>query len=233
MSNKTIAILQSCYIPWKGYFDIINSVDEFILYDEVQYTRRDWRNRNLIKTPSGTQWLTIPVQVKGKYYQRINETAISDSLWADRHWKAILSNYSKAPYFKVYKEFFDKLYQLAKEENILSKINYLFLRAVSDILGIKTKIFWSTDFNLKADDKTGKLIELCQKTEANRYLTGPLAKNYINESLFHEAGIEFGYVDYSNYPEYSQLFGKFEHCVTILDLIFNVGDQASNYMKSF
>ncbi|MBJ7432720.1 MAG: WbqC family protein, partial [Gemmataceae bacterium] len=99
---KTVAILQSNYIPWKGYFDLIRSVDEFILYDEVQYTRRDWRNRNKIKTADGTQWLTVPVEVKGKYFQKINETLISESGWEKNHWTRICSAYSKAPYFKEY-----------------------------------------------------------------------------------------------------------------------------------
>jgi hypothetical protein len=103
---KTIAIVQSNYIPWKGYFDLIARVDEFILYDDMQYTRRDWRNRNLIKTAQGLQWLTIPVDVKGKYFQRINETQISDANWAEVHWKSIVHTYARAPFFAQYKDTF-------------------------------------------------------------------------------------------------------------------------------
>ena len=105
---KKIAISQSNYIPWKGYFDLINRVDEFILYDDAQFTRRDWRNRNKIKTPNGTQWLTIPVDVKGRYLQKINETKVSDKKWAIKHWKQIKQNYFKAKYFTKYKDFFDE-----------------------------------------------------------------------------------------------------------------------------
>src|ERR1700759_1995113 len=94
-----IAISQSNYIPWKGYFDLINSVDEFVLYDDVQYTRRDWRNRNLIKTPQGLQWLTIPVSVKGKFTQKINETVVTDLSWPTRHWRTLIGNYSHAAHF--------------------------------------------------------------------------------------------------------------------------------------
>src|SRR5438046_4323553 len=99
MARKA-AIVQSNYIPWKGYFDLIRRVDEFILYDDVQYTRRDWRNRNLIKTPQGLRWLTIPVEVKGKYYQSIRDTKIADPVWAASHWQTIVHNYGRAPHVR-------------------------------------------------------------------------------------------------------------------------------------
>src|SRR6476661_5616886 len=104
MGAKSIAIVQSNYIPWKGYFDMIRSVDEFILYDDVQYTRRDWRNRNRIKSSHGAQWLTIPVEVKGKYLQKIKETRVSDRLWARNHWRTLCCCYGKAPCFREFKE---------------------------------------------------------------------------------------------------------------------------------
>lgn len=232
-NKKTIAILQSCYIPWKGYFDLINSVDEFILYDEVQYTRRDWRNRNLIKTSSGKHWITIPVEVKGKYHQRIDEVVIFDSSWANKHWKAISLNYLKAPFFRRYQNFFEKLYLQAQQERFLSKINYIFIKAINEILGISTKLTWSTDYQLQSVGKTEKLIELCQKAGAGCYLSGPSAQDYVDQDLFCGAGVELCYMDYSAYPGYQQLFGVFEHHVTILDLIFNVGDRAREYMQVF
>jgi len=97
--GKRIAAIQSSYIPWKGYFDAINVVDEFILLDEVQFTKRDWRNRNKIKTSQGIQWLTIPVAVKGRYLQRIDETRIADSGWAQRHWSTLTHTYRRAAAF--------------------------------------------------------------------------------------------------------------------------------------
>lgn len=108
--NKRIAILQSNYIPWKGYFDMIAAVDEFILYDDMQYTRRDWRNRNQIKTPQGVQWLTVPVRVKGKYDQTIRETEIDGIDWAGTHWKIIAQNYRRAPRFEEVAAVFEPLY---------------------------------------------------------------------------------------------------------------------------
>lgn len=231
--SKKIAIVQSCYIPWKGYFDLINSVDEFILYDDMQYTKRDWRNRNLIKTKEGLQWLSIPVEVKGKYLQRINETRVSDKTWSRVHWKSILANYSKAKYFHEFQEYFEELYIESENEDYLSQINFKFLKAICGLLNIKTKLSWSTDYPV--DDslrKTERLLALCQKADANHYLSGPSAQAYMQTELFDNAGIQLAYMDYSNYRTYQQLFGEFAHGVTILDLIFNVGSEAADYLKS-
>jgi hypothetical protein len=228
---KKVAILQSNYIPWKGYFDIINMVDEFILYDDMQYTRRDWRNRNKIKTPQGLKWLTIAIEVKGKYYQKINETKISDKEWAKKHWMQIVQNYKKAPYFKEYKDIFEELY-LNMNEIYLSQINYKFIEAVCKILGITTKIRWSNEFNL-ADGKSERLLGICKDCNTDIYLSGPAAKGYLDEELFQKENIKVEWMDYSNYPEYNQLYPPFEHSVTILDLIFNEGTNAKQYMKSF
>lgn len=229
---KKIAILQSNYIPWKGYFDIINMVDEFILYDDMQYTRRDWRNRNKIKTPSGLQWLTIPVDTKGKYYQKIRETQVKDHDWCDAHWRALSLNYARAPYFSQYAEQIHELYEQCREETYLSRINYRFLTSICRILGIDTEITWSSDYEL-ADGKTERLVGLVKSAGGTEYLSGPAAKDYIVDECFEEAGVRLTYMDYSGYPEYPQLFGDFEHGVSILDLIFNTGEAAPDYMKSF
>ncbi len=231
-TRKKVAILQSNYIPWKGYFDLLNFVDEFILYEDVQYTKREWRNRNKIKTPNGLMWLTIPVEVKGKYFQTIRETVISDPKWSSRHWQSIMHNYSQAKYFHSYKAIFEELY-LGQNEVFLSPINYRFLTAVCSILGIKTKLSWSMDYHLPEEGKTERLLNLCKQAGATEYLSGPAAKVYIDEKLFKNEGIKLHYMDYSGYPEYSQLFPPFEHGVSVLDLIFNEGPEAPKYMKSF
>jgi hypothetical protein len=231
MSTKKVAIVQSNYIPWKGYFDLINMVDEFILYDDMQYTRRDWRNRNIIKTRSGLTKLTIPVQVKGKYFQKINETVISDPGWAKEHWATIIHSYSKAKYFQDYRSFFESLY-LECREGHLSKINFRFIDAICRTLEINTKLTWSMDYMLE-EGKTERLIALCKQSGASEYLSGPSAKDYMDESLFRKEGIVLRYMDYSGYAEYSQLYSPFEHGVSIIDLIFNEGPNARQYMKSF
>ena len=231
MSEKKVLITQSNYIPWKGYFDNINLVDEFVIYDEMQYTKRDWRNRNKIKTAQGLQWLSIPVKVKGKYYQKINETEISEPGWGLKHWKVIKYNYRKAPHFKDYQDVFEELY-LNNTRSRLTEINYHFIKAICKILNIKTKISFSSDFDL-VEGKTERLVDLCKKVNATEYYTGPAAKDYMDESLFQQENIKVKYFDYSGYPEYPQLYPPFEHGVSILDLIFSTGEKSINHMKSF
>lgn len=228
---KKIAILQSNYIPWKGYFDLINIVDEFILYDDMQYTKRDWRNRNKIKTKDKRQWLSIPVEVKGKYLQKINETKISEKAWGKKHWQIIEYNYSKTKYFKEFKGIFEDLY-LSCEEEYLSKINYRFIVAICKILGIKTKIRFSSEFNL-IEGKTERLLGICKDCNADTYISGPSAKDYLDVALAKKLNIKIEWMDYRGYKEYSQLFPPFEHGVSVLDLIFNEGFNARKFMKSF
>lgn len=229
--DKLAAILQSNYIPWKGYFDLINQVDEFILYDDMQYTRRDWRNRNKIKTSNGVIWLTIPVETKGKYYEKIKEIKVSDPNWAKTHWKTIEVSYARAKYFKEYRERFETLY-LESQEQYLSEINYRFITEICKLLNITTRLSWSSSYQL-AEGRTERLVGLCKQVGATRYLSGPAAKDYMEEELFQNEGLTVEYADYSGYPEYTQLYPPFDHAVSILDLIFNEGPNASRYMKSF
>lgn len=231
LPTKKVAIVQSNYIPWKGYFDLINLVDEFVLFDDMQYTRRDWRNRNLIKTRDGLKWLTIPVAVKGNFFQRIRDTRISDPAWAKKHWESIVHNYSKAKHFAAYRELFESLY-LGSQESFLSKINYAFLTAICKILGIDTRISWSEEY-ASAEGKTERLVSICKQAGATTYLSGPAASDYLDETLFKAENISLEYMDYSSYPEYRQLFPPFEHRVSVIDLIFNEGPDAPNFMKSF
>lgn len=229
---KKVAILQSNYIPWKGYFDIINMVDEFILYDDMQYTRRDWRNRNKIITPNGLLWLSIPVENKGKFYQKINETKVMDNKWVDSHWQSIRYNYVKAPYYEQYATRIHAVYEACRQEEYLSQINYRFIKEICEILGIETKITWSSDYQL-VDGKTERLVGLVKDAGGGYYLSGPAAKDYIVDELFEEAGIELAWMDYSGYPQYKQFSDSFEHGVSILDLLFQEGPNVKNYMKSF
>lgn len=228
---KKIAISQSNYIPWKGYFDLINSVDEFVLYDDMQYTKRDWRNRNKIQTEHGLKWLSIPVEVKGKYFQKINETVISEKDWAKNHWETLKHCYSKSKYFSEYKDSFENLY-LNMNTIYLSEINYKFITLINKILSIDTKISLSTDFEL-IEGKTEKILHICKQANASSYYSGPAAKGYFDEDLSKKMGIEIIWFDYSNYIEYNQIYNPFEHGVSIIDLIFNEGPNAKNYMKSF
>lgn len=227
---KRVAILQSCYIPWKGYFDLINSVDEFILYDDVQYTVRDWRNRNRIKTPQGLQWLTIPVHVETRR-QSIRDTRVADSDWRRRHWLAWQRNYARAPWFRSYAPVLEPLY-LDSAEPSLSRINAAFIEALCGVLGIRTRLTWSADYRL-VDGRSERLVDLCRQAGATEYLSGPAARAYLRPELFAEAGIAVRWMSYEGYPEYPQLHGAFDHYVSVLDLLFQTGPAAPRFMLSF
>jgi len=225
---KKIAILQSNYIPWKGYFDIIKMADVFVFYDEVQYTKNDWRNRNQIKTPTGLSWLTIPV-LQNTLNQKINETIVSQFNWNKKHWNSITCNYSKAPFFKTLENEFEQLYSSIETKN-LSEINQNFIKKIANFLKIETDIIDSTTLNL-AGDKNERLIEAVKKLNGTHYISGPSAKSYLDVKKFEAESIQVEWVDYNGYPEYSQLYGDFKHNVSILDLIFNEGSNANNFLK--
>lgn len=228
---KKVAISQSNYIPWKGYFDNIACVDEFILYDDMQYTKRDWRNRNKIKTPKGLKWLTIPVEVKGKFYQKINETNISDQLWFKKHINLLKQNYSNAKHYNSMLTYIEETYNKASKLDNLSEINNIFIKRICSFLNIKTKITLSSEYKVFGGNPTDQLVNICLQTGATDYYTGSAAKNYIDELSFKEKGINIHYFDYSGYIEYEQLHGEFDHGVSILDLMFNEGKSANKFLK--
>jgi len=224
---KRVAVLQSNYIPWKGYFDIIHDVDLFIFYDDVQYTKNDWRNRNRIKTPTGAAWLTIPV---GDALDRlVCEVMLTDDQWPKKHWKTISQCYSRAPYFKAYKAFVEDAY-LGTQWDSLSSLNQHFTKAISgELLGVATLFRDSRVYNASGK-KLDRLMDVIQKTGADTYVSGPSAKDYIDPKRFEDMGIQLVYKSYEGYPEYPQLYPPFEHRVTALDLLFNVGPDASYYI---
>jgi hypothetical protein len=229
--GRRVAIVQSNYIPWKGYFDLIHSVDEFVLFDDVQYTRRDWRNRNRIKTSAGLAWLSIPVSSKGQFESPIKDICVEDRTWASRHWRTIRSNYARAAHFRSYAERLERLY-LECDESHLSAVNRRFLSAICDILGIETKISWSWEYEILAG-QTERLVSICRQAKADAYISGPSAAAYIDAQQFADAGVELVYFNYGTYPTYQQLFPPFEHSVSVLDLILNEGPNAQRYMLSF
>lgn len=223
-----MAIVQSNYLPWKGYFDLIRRVDEFVLFDTVQYTRRDWRNRNRFKTPAGVRWLTVPVQVKGRYQQRIDETVVSDERWAQRHWDSLVSWYGRAPFFEPYREVLESAY-MGMTDLHLSIINRRLLEVVGGLLGISTPLSSATRY-MAAGRKSELLLGICQAAGATRYLSGPAARAYLDEELFLDSGVTVEWMSYEGYPEYPQTHPPFDHHVSVLDLLFNVGGEAPKFM---
>lgn len=225
--NK-VAILQSNYIPWKGVFDMMNQVDIFIFFDDVDFTKRDWRTRNKIKTFNGDIWLTIPVK-KAPRGTKIYEIQISqDTNWQEKHYQTIKQNYGKTKHFKSYHWILEEIYLKKKWEN-LSNFNIFTTKLLAETLGIKTQFINSRD--LKAIGfKDDKLIDICKKVNGDYYLSGPAAKDYIDNEKFKKEGIQLAYIKY-DYPEYSQNFENFNHYVTILDVLFNCGEES--YKKIF
>lgn len=224
---KKVAVIQSNYIPWKGYFDIIHDVDQFVFYDDVQYTKNDWRNRNKIKSKQGLHWLTIPVGSRNE--RLIYEVELDDFSWTKKHWETLKQSYSKAPYFHNYKDFFESFYLGFRWTNLSVMNQYLIKTISKDLLGINTDFKDSREFHPQGQ-KLDRLIDLLLKVKTDLYISGPTARDYINEDRFRDAGIKIVYKDYSGYPEYPQMFPPFEHAVSILDMLFNCGIQTPDYI---
>ena len=223
---KRVAILQSNYVPWKGYFDLIASVDEFVFYDDMQYTRRDWRNRNRIKTPTGLQWLTVPVLTKGRFEQSIRETPIDGDAWVDHHWKALELNYRRAPAFAATAAWLEPL--LRQPWTHLSVLNRALVEAVCVRLGIATRLSASWDYAPQGG-RSERLASICAQAGATVYVSGPSARDYLDEAAFARCGVAVEWFDYAGYPPYPQLWGAFEPAVSILDLLFNCGADARRH----
>jgi hypothetical protein len=228
--TKRVAIVQSNYLPWKGYFDLMRSVDQFVLYDEVQYTRRDWRNRNRIKTRSGPRWITVPVLVKGKYEQRIDETVASERGWGRRHWGAIHHAYARAQYFDDYSIPF-RDYLEATTPRLLSRINRDLLEIAMRALGITTPLSWSSDLRVETSGKSQRLLSICLAAGASVYVSGPAARAYLDIGLFESSGVTVEWFGYEGYPEYEQLHPPFVHDVSVIDLLFNVGPDSLRMLE--
>lgn len=225
-AGPTVAVLQSNYIPWKGYFDIIHDADLFVFYDDVQFTKNDWRNRNRIKTPKGTEWLTIPV---GQDISRlICEVTLPDARWAKVHWKTLSQNYARAPHFARYRELFESIY-LGREWKSLSELNRHLIEAISSELGITTRFADSRDYALEGA-ASERLHQLLVKLGTKRYVSGPSARDYLDEAAFARSGIEVVYKSYAGYPEYPQVHPPYDAAVSIVDVLFNTGPEAPRYI---
>lgn len=223
-------ILQPSYIPWRGYFHQVFKADLFIFYDDVQYDKHGWRNRNRIKTHQGGMWLTIPVHNKGNVIENtpINQIEIAwEQSWAERHLRAIQQSYSKAPYFRAYLPWLEEVFSRRPER--LVDLTIPLTIEISRKLGNQhTRFMRSSELHVSGQ-KTARLIEILSGVGATHYISGPSAREYIQEDLFQKAGITLEYMEY-NYPEYLQLYPPFDPSVSILDLMFMTGQTASRYI---
>jgi len=225
-----IGILQPGYLPWLGFFEQLYRSDIFILYDDVQYDKDGWRNRNKIKTAKGTQWLTIPVCVKFAEHPLISDVRIDNKNdWKKKHLHSLKTNYSKSPFFSKYIGIFESAYSKAWE--YLIDINMHFILELSKCLGLNDrKIVRSSTLNITGD-KMDRLVKICKTFGADIFYEGAAGKNYIDEKLFSNHGIAIEYQDYAH-PIYKQLYGGFISHLSVVDLLFNHGDEGLSILTN-
>lgn len=196
-----IFISQSNYLPWRGFFDILSRVDLYIVYDSMQYTKNDWRNRNLVSNDNKLQWITIPCGAK--ISRSIDEVYPAQNNWAAKHFSTLQHLYSRSKYWNEYKESLSHIYSSMDANISLSCINIEFLRYIMRILGINTHIERDTELIDKTTllnlERNERLIALCNEVQAKSYLTAPAAKSYLKTSLFRSRGID---IEFFSYPKY-------------------------------
>lgn len=223
-----VGVIQSNYLPWRGYFDFIRQVDLFVFHDDLQYTKNDWRNRNRIKTPQGPRWLTVPVHYR-QVEQRIDETPLETARdWARDHLNLLDAHYRTTPYLARYREPLAAL--LRRPHASISELNIALIRWLMGELGITTPTVHSRTLGLSGA-KTERLIQLLGKVGGTTYLSGPAARGYLEPERFRQAGVALEYKTY-DYGEYPQPWGAFEGAVTVLDLLFNLGPEAAAHLQS-
>lgn len=222
-----VAVLQSNYVPWRGYFDIIHDVELFIFHDDLQYTKNDWRNRNRIVTEGGTKWISVPVGTDE--HRLILDVKMTDAGWQKKHFDMLRASYRKAPFFEKYRPFLEHVYLETKWDYLYELDRYLIETISREHLGISTRFADSRDFHF-CGVKHEKLLTMLQSAGATTYVSGPAAKDYIRSDDYEKAGIELIWKDYAGYPEYLQQFGAHDYAVSILDLLMNTGDEAPYYI---
>lgn len=227
-AGRRVVILQSNYLPWRGYFDLIHDADLFVFHDDLQYTKNDWRNRNKIKTPRGPAWLTIPVGADE--HRRIDEVVLpADRGWAAKHWRLIQEHYRAAPHFLRYENFFREVYEQRTWARLSELNQFLIVNIAQKFLGCTAEFTESTRFSLTSH-KQERVLDLLRATDARTYISGPAAKDYLDPAQFRAAGIELVWKDYSGYPDYSQFHPPFAGAVSIVDLLFHLGPAAPDYI---
>lgn len=230
MSRRAV-IIQSNYIPWKGYFDLLAHADIVVLLDSVQSTKNDWRNRNLIKTASGKLWLTVPI--KHSNALRVRDVEVATANWHIKHFRSLSQAYARAPHAPAMLAMIGEWYERAGACLRLSEVNRTFLGAVSKVLDIPTRFVEVESIMDDAEhdrlDPTSRLVEICRRIGADSYLSGPAARSYLDEAAFQAESIQVEWFDYNRYPSYQQLHGEFDHAVSILDLLLMVGPSAREF----
>ncbi len=231
---RTIVVTQSNYLPWRGWFDMLRQADGLVLLDSVQFTRRDWRNRNRIKTANGPVWLTVPVEAKGRFEQAVDETRILSPGWAEEHLRSIALAYARAPHAAEVLPWLQQQLRAAAAEPLLTRVNEALIRALCERLGLALPIRRDSELVARATlpglDPSERLAVLAEAMGATRYISGPAAQAYLDPAPFARRGIEVAWMDYSGYPAYPQLWGEFAPAVSVIDLMLNMGAEAPRYL---
>lgn len=219
-------VLQPTYLPWMGYFGMIDAADTFIFYDDVQFSVQSWQQRNKIKTSKGWIWLTVPVV--RQFGSRINDTRINNSTnWSKKHWESIKQSYSKAPFFKQFAPIFEEVYR--NEWEFLAELNITLIKEITKILGLEMKFIVSSELDIEGV-KMDRLLNILKKIEASEYISSPGAKDYIEVNGFKENNIKLYWYEYQH-PVYPQIRGEFIPYLSVIDLLFNTGDEAIRYIR--
>ena len=222
-----VSIHQPQYLPWLGYFDKIDRADAFVLLDNVQFKKNEWQNRNRIKTAQGPQWLTVPVQYK--FPQRIHEVEINNrERWQHKQRQAIVSNYRKAPFWTILEDFFEEIF--SRPWQMISDLNIFVVKRLSAILGILTPVYIASELSTFPEDPDERLVAIAHFLGADTYLAGSGGHDYMNPTIYEEAGIRVIFQDYQH-PAYNQLFGLYEPYLSVIDLIFNHGPDSLTILK--
>jgi len=224
-----VAVLQPTYLPWSGYFGMIDAVDTFIFYDDVQFSSQSWHQRNRIKSGPG-QWIWLSVHVLHQFGQPINEVRINEtSKWRMKHWKTIQQSYGKAPFFENYRKEMEDIYQ--KEWEILGDLNMTLIRRLCDLMDLRRPTFMrSSELAGLTGAKTERLLEVLEIVGADEYVGNPGSRNYLDVGLFKEKGIKLYWFEYQH-PVYPQIQGEFVPYLSAIDLLFNTGGNARDYIR--
>ncbi|MBU1042421.1 MAG: WbqC family protein [Proteobacteria bacterium] len=218
--TNVVGILQPSYLPWLGYFEQIHRADVFVLYDDVQFEKGSWRNRNRIKTPNGPQWLTVPVLTKGQEFPLINQIRVNnDQCWQKKHLRSLAQYYSKAPYYGQYAPALEDI--LAEPWESLCELNISLIRHLAAALGIDTPFVLSSELDVPGSG-AARLVEILSRLGGTVFYEGAAGRDYIEETLFEARGMRLEYQDY-RHPVYTQLHGEFVPYLSVVDLLFNHG----------
>jgi hypothetical protein len=222
--------MQPTYLPWCGYFGLMQAVDIFIFLDSVQFAKRSWQQRNQIKTPQGAQWLTVPVATKGKREQLICEAEVEiASNFTRAHRKTIESNYAKAPAFKALDPILLACFE--RPHTLLCDLNIGIIEHCRALLGIATPVMRSSQMKGRGA-KADLLASLCVEVGAKEFISVLGSKDYLDKSsAFEEIGVPVRYFNY-HHPEYPQLFGNFLSHMSVIDMLFNCGDKSADLIHS-